>query len=329
MTVPIRFHTALTSAVLAFLSFPAAAADNLLLRVNDTMGTPGGPAVITLRTYASRPVGQGTICFVFRSFSRDGNRGASLPLIFKKSRVFSTENDVFDSVNVREVGGEMIIDVTFSSPSATVNSVDGPVAALYFDVAPDAVPGWVSNVSLDLSATSLFDPDGDPVVLETRGGEMAIRHPSAPVQVAAEADLPDIPGDPVTLSLQTNEPFRIATGQVVIRYSNRELLGQPTLRHDARFGSADIKLDGIPGMAVFNILASDVGFNELPGNIISVDLRQGVLFGDGYEPYVVLDPELTHLFDDQGNSINIAIENAVPALPSAAPAPQQNRSKQN
>ncbi len=302
------------------LAQTAARADDhgLLLRVQDAVGTPGGRAVITLRTYSTRPVGQGTICMRF-----DPTLGQVPPLSSLKGvKVFGQADDVVQSFTTSEQNGALIIDVEFASASASINTIDGPFAAFYFDVSPDAIVGQETDIEIDPGLTGLLDENGFPIPIELRGGELTIRDPAMPVEIAAEAHVGDFPHLPVTLSLQTNEPFAIGSGQVGIRYSSRELTGAHVLRSDPRFGRADIKMGGHAGLAVFNIVATDHAFNELPGNILSIDVMANPAFAFGTEPDIFLDPALTHLFDREGRYIPVSMEGAMYALPNAAPPPK-------
>ncbi|MFK8017769.1 MAG: hypothetical protein AB8G17_20265 [Gammaproteobacteria bacterium] len=298
---------------------------DLLLRVQDAVGAPGGQTVITLRTYSTRPVGQGTICMRF-----DPTLGQVPPLSSLKGvKVFGQADDVIQSFTTSEQNGALIIDVVFESASASINLVDGPFAAFYFDVAPDAPIGQEMEIRIDPGVTGLLDENGFPIPIELRSGELTIRDPALPVEIAAEAHLPDFPDMPVTLSLQTNEPFAIGSGQVGIRYSSRELTGEHILRSDPRFGRADIKMDGHAGLAIFNIVTTDHAFNELPGNILSIDVQPNPAFAFGQEPEIYLDPAFTHLFDREGRWIPVTIEDAVYALPNTvAPPKDEGRTKQ-
>lgn len=308
---------ALALVSIGLLAQAAAHDHELLLRVQDAVGAPGGQAVVTLRTYSTRPVGQGTICMRF-----DPAQGQVPPLsTLKGVKVFGQADDVVQSFSTSVQNGALIIDVEFASASASINTVDGPFAAFYFDVSPDALVGQETEIEIDPGVTGLLDENGFPIPIELRSGELTIRDPGMPVEIAAEAHIADFPGLPVTLSLQTNEPFAIGSGQVGIRYSSRELTGAHVLRSDPRFGHADIKMDGHAGLAVFNIVAADPTFNELPGNILSIDVLANPAFAFGEEPAIYLDPALTHLFDRDGRWIPVTIEDAVYALPNSAPPP--------
>ncbi len=325
MIITFTLRRALLIAFLIAATLPAHADDDeLVLRVQDAVAAPGGDAVISLRTYATRPVGQGTICLAMRDTS-----GGMPPLsAFKGAKVFGQAGDVVERFDVIEQNGAMIIDLMFSSASASINTVDGPMAALYFTVSPDAVPGSKIAVDLDLDQTTLSDENGLPIVLQQRGGELTIRHPSAPLEVAAEADLPDVVGDPVTVSFQSNEPFCIGSGQVAIRYGRRVLSGPAQLLEDPRFGLAKIKMDHDPGLVMFNVLESAPGFNDLPGNILSVLLEPAVNQPPDAELDIIIDPALTYLYDKDGSLLPIAIDNDVDRLPRTPPAEQPRRQHQ-
>lgn len=277
----------------------AAANPPLTLRVQDATARPGGQAALVLRTYQTRPVGQGTICLVVN----DPNGGPPPVASVSRVEVFSQSADVVDSVTVSQQGNAMVIDVSFASASASINTVDGPMAAVFFDVDPLTSPGTRMDLTVSLAETFLLDATGQPISIIPLPGELSVLDASEPFEVGADSHPPQAPGLPASLHFETEEAFEIATGQIALRYSSRGLPGEPVLRIDPRYGSAEVKLDGYPGLAILNILSSDSTFNQLPGAILAVDIIPAFAYSPDNPPQVRLDPALTFLFDKQGRQI--------------------------
>lgn len=280
--------------------------EHLVLRVQDATARPGGQAALVLRTYQTRPVGQGTICLVVS----DPN-GTAPPIdAVSRVEVFSQAADVIESINISEAGNALVIDVSFVSATASVNTIDGPMAAVFFDVPADALPGTEMSLSIEPAQSFLLDELGRPIPIEIRSGDLQVLHESQPVEVSADSHPPEAPGQPASLLFETEESFEIASGQIAWRYSSRELPGTPTLRLDPRYGSATLKLDGYPGLAIVNILSSDSDFNRLPGALIALQFQPRLAFDDAFRPSVRLDPALTVLFDKEGRVIPLRIDDA-------------------
>lgn len=301
-----RFVSSL--AMLVLMSKGVLAEQSLVLRVQDTTARPGGQAQVVMRTYQTRPVGQGTICF----FLRDQN-GAPPPIeTIRRVEIFSQAEDVIESINITESGDTLVLDVSFSSTSASINTVDGPMAAIFLDVSPQAVPGSQLSISIEPAQSFLLDENGQNIPLEIRSGDFSVVDASQPFEISAESEPPESPGQPVSLLFETEEAFEIATGQVALRYSSRELPGEPEILLDPRYGFAKIKLDGYPGLAILKIVSSDTDFNQLPGGIVRVNLMPAMAYDGDNRTHVRIDPALTFLYDKRGNVIPLVIHNPAP-----------------
>lgn len=295
----------MSAAVLMFLASTAAYAggDALLLRIQDAMGTPGGEAVISMRTYASRPVGQGQICFSVRNALRGGQSLGDI----KDFRVYGANDDVDQSIVVTRNVDNMTVMLQFSSPSASINAIDGPLAAIFLMVNPALPVDLEVAVELDLANTFMVDGNGLPIPIETRDGRFRMRHPAAPFAVSADSDQ-NLQGGPVRMSFQTTEPFDIGAGQVAIRYNSRMFPGGPRLIVDDRYGFVATKLDAHPGLAVFRIVAVDNTFNDLPGDILSFLVDPHAAMGGGIKGGVVIDEALTALWHPDGTLVPMSVE---------------------
>lgn len=278
--------------------------DALVIRAQKSVGVPGGDAVMSLRTYASRPVGQGQICFSLRN----AVRGTTFSLgEIKHFQVYALNDDVEQNMTVLRSAADTTVMLNFSSPSATINAQDGPLAAIFFTVDAGLAPGQEFAIELDLANTVLFDALGAGIPIETRDGRFTVRDPAMPLEVSADADQ-DVPGGPVRMSFQTSEPFDIGAGRVAIRYNNRLFPSPPQMHIDPRYGYVAAKFDARPGLAVFHIVAVNDTFNDLPGDILQFFVTPHPAMGAGMRGAVIVDPALTQLFAPDGSPIALDIE---------------------
>jgi hypothetical protein len=264
---------------------PPGVGEPLTLRISDAVAPPGGLAAIVLRTYSSRPVGQGQLDFaancrlaapVKDTPRREGSllcaaAGAGLAPYFVGHLVFSSNGDVQSIVDLPPGDPDAML-LRFLSPSGSVNDLDGPLAALFFRLPADAVPGTVIDLALDAAGTVLIDDDGDPVAIDIEPGFLLVRAHGAPRLVAADGDKID-PGETAELALETFEPFALAGGHVVLRYDPSIAAGPPAVRFDRRYGRAAFTADvATPGTIVVDFEAPDGSLNRVPGGFIQIAL---------------------------------------------------------
>ena len=234
---PSRFvllFAGLAASGLLLVASPAVRAQEepLTLRINDGEAIPGGIAAVVFRTYSSRGIGQGQMCFGSQRQGPEGQEaGGGLFTELLGVRVFSANGDArfrarFDPVTQQA-------DVQFGSLTAGINEVDGPLAVLYFRVSPSVQPDDRYDISLVPSDTFLRDGDGLPIPVSIRSGRLDIRFPGAPYETGAAAE-DTVPGQVAFLGFETNEPFRIGAGQVVleltsmaVRASVRSITSEP------------------------------------------------------------------------------------------------------
>lgn len=323
MTISLRSLTlALLGLLLSGLAAAPAAAgevDPLTLRVSDAVAAPGGLAAIVIRTYSSRPVGQGQLDFVatrrfaaatgseatgFRGWAARSSRqgrvararlgdGPLAPYLINHW-VFSSNGDVQSSVFVPKDDPAALV-LSFLSPSASVNDLDGPLAVLFLAVPREAEPGTVYDVGLDLADTHLVDGDGDPVPIEIEPGFLLVRAHEDPRLVLADGDKVD-PGETAELGVETLEPFALAAAHVVLHYDPAIADGPPQVRFDRRYGRAELTADvSTPGTIVVD-LASPVGaLNRIPGGFIQVLLPTSPAAPRGSSSPLAIDRERSWL----------------------------------
>lgn len=288
---------------------PLAADERLTLRVNDTDARPGDLAAVVVRTYASRPVDQGQVCF--RSFGLSADSGlagaGSEPILtLEDVEVFAAAGDVTLSwVEDTSVSPPNIL-LSFASPSSTINSEDGPLAVLFFRVSASAPIDARISIDIDLEETALIDPQGLPIDIRPRPGDVRIREPLSRVSLEAEGDHVDA-GEPLVIGAETKEWLPLSSGQVT-------LLLPPQLRDlprsidiDPRNGAAVWSVDEpSPGRLVVSFSSPDDSLNRVPGSFLRVSLdTAGATPGSST---VVIDPTATFMLDASGDSRPLDIE---------------------
>ncbi len=295
--------------------------DALKLRVNDAIGTPGGIVAIVLRTYAARPIRQGQISVRVR-----GGRPAAIanrlsgpaveeltqpsqPLTFLSAVVYSTRSD--SNTQATPTGGtdSQAVKVQFSSPSATVNASDGPLAVLRFRLNRAVTPGQRYTIEVDPALTSLVDGGGQAINFEPINAVLTVRAPASPFAVEAEGDEVE-PGETAELGVQTSEPFPISSGKVTLRYNPAVAAGPPVVRIDPRYGKANFTVTRPRrGVLVVDFRSPNNTLNTVPGTIIAVDLPTKVSVALGTETAVTLNPAGTWLKSAKGRKLKLKIEN--------------------
>lgn len=289
----------------------------LKLRVNDAIGKPGGTVAIVLRTYAARPIRQGQISVrVRRGRPAKALEGLTVealtqpvrPLTFQRAVVYSTRSDSSTQATPTGAPESQAVNVKFSSPSATVNASDGPLAVLFFQLHPSVTPGQVYTIEVDPAITSLVDGGGKPIVFEPINAVLTVRAPSAPLAVEAEGDEVE-PGETAELGVQTSEPFRVSSGRVTLRYNAAVASGQPAVRIDPRYGNSTFTVDrSKPGVLVVDFRSPDNSLNTVPGTIVAVDLPTRASAAIGTGSAVTLDPAGTWLKSVKGRKLKLKLE---------------------
>ncbi|HKH48251.1 MAG TPA: hypothetical protein VKM72_26630 [Thermoanaerobaculia bacterium] len=296
----------------------------LKLRANDAVGKPGGIVAIVLRTYAARPIRQGQISVrvgkgrpaaianapnVLTGPTVEALTQPLQPLTFLSAVVYSTRGDSATQANPVGAAGSQAVNVQFSSPSATVNASDGPLAVLRFRLHPAVTPGQEFTIEVDPALTSLVDSGGQAIQIEPINAVLTVRAPSAPFAVESEGD--DLePGETAELGLQTFEPFRVSSGKVTLRYNPAIAAGPPVVRMDPRYGKATFTVTRPRrGVLVVDFQSPDKTLNNVPGTIVAVSLPTRASTAIGTESPVTLDAAGTWLKNPKGQKYKLTIEN--------------------
>lgn len=287
-------------ACIALAPAPAVAQEDLTLRVRKTEGRPGGPIALTLRTYSSKQVGQGQLCFRFTSRApqgESGSREAANP--FERVLGAVVFSDAGDARSVLSTEGGALV-LRFGSETASINQTDGPLAGIYFLLSPDATPGTRFDVVLDAADTFLLDENGEPIPISPEAGEIRVLEPGDLFDVSAAAE-DTLPGTVALLSMQTSEIERLSEGQVALRYDPEWTAGPPTVTIDPRYGDAVLDADvSEPGLVLVTFESPDGSLNRLPGDVVSVEVPSRADVPPGSRYTIALDPSLTFLVDRDG-----------------------------
>lgn len=321
-----RFRTALAVAALALsalASQPAAAADKLTLRVNDARGGPGDLVAVVVRTYASRPIGQGQICIGARRAGRTraastvgsvaepaaaGSPFASL----EKVEVFSARQDATFQVSF---DGEEA-DVTFRSPSGSINAVDGPLAVFHFRLSNSVQEGEVYELALDVEDTFVIaGGSGQRLEIEPKPGELEIREDDG--GGGEEEDSVELGvtggrvrrGKTARVQLATRDAVALSSGRIALRYDPKIVAGKPWVRIDPRYGKATVLVNtDSPGLVIIDFQSPDKSFNRAPGELFEVRMVISRQAPRG-RTAVTVDPGLSFLRDASGDSLDLEIRN--------------------
>lgn len=290
------------------VSSGATAAEPLTVRVNDTTGVPGGPVAIVLRTYASRPIGQGQICIE----TQPAQPETEAPIqTATAATVFSTIPDVTSWMTADVNAQPQTVAVQFASPSMTVNASDGPLAVFFVSLSPDLVPGTQYEIVLDVQNTHFIDENGQPIQIVPRHGILTVRSPSAPFVVEANAEDAS-PGADALISFQTEEIFGIASGHVGFAYDPAIAVGPPVVTMDPRHGAAVFSADvDTPGTVLVDFSSPDGTLNSIPGDLIEVRIPTSPAIPVGTQSPVSLIVGATSLFDQAGKPLPIGTEGDV------------------
>lgn len=319
-----RCRTALAVAVLALSSLasqPAQAAEKLTLRVNDARGGPGDLVAVVVRTYASRPIGQGQICIGARRAGRTraastvglaaepaaaGSPFASL----ERVEVFSARQDaIFQS----SFDGEEA-ELSFRSPTGSINAVDGPLAVFHFRLSNSVQPGEVYEIALETADTVIIDGSGKRLETESKPGELEIREEDGGGEEEDSIEL-GVTGGRVRrgktarVKLATRDAVALSSGRIALRYDPRIVAGKPWVRIDPRYGKVTVvAVTDTPGLVLIDFQSPDRSFNGVPGDLFEVRMAISRQAPRG-RTAVTVDPGLSSLRDDDGDLLDLEIRN--------------------
>jgi hypothetical protein len=280
------------------------AEEELTLRINDAIVRPGGVAAAVIRTYRSRGVGSGQVCFAVRQQVLSAD--VSAPTVtYLGAEVFNPEDDVITRIQ-REPDE---LTLRFLARPPTINSVDGPLAVIYFRVT-GVLPDQEFEMSTMLDSF-LIGADGAPIPLDLREGRLKVAEPGERFEIGAGAE-DVIPGDVALLSIQTKELRLLASGTLALRFDPSIAAGAPTVRMDERRGTVTFDASAsnpAQGLMVVNFESSNRDYNRVPGDIFEVMLPTRADIAPGTTSLVRPDQALTVVVDAAGRVLPLAFEN--------------------
>lgn len=278
----------------------------LTLRVNDTEVHPGGIAAAVLRTYRSRGVGSGQVCFaVNRRLAADTEAGAAT-FTWLAAQVFNPEGDV----RTRLIIEPDEATIRFVAPEPTINSVDGPLAVIYF-----RVEGVVPDQEFEMAPMGdsfLIGTDGEQIPLEIRPGRLRIADPDDNLELSAAAE-DTVPGEVALLSIQTSMLRLLSNGTFALRYDPSIASGPPTIRMDPRHGTIQFDASASRpdlGLMVAQFASPGDNYNRVPGDVFEVLLPTRADIAPGTRSLVMPVPSLTTLVDASGRPLVLDYEAA-------------------
>lgn len=310
---------------LLFLAAPreAAAENRLKLRVNDAEGMPGERVAIVLRTYSSRPIGQGQISFRAR---RRAQRARSNAVWDKASTSAAAEQSPFarlEEVQVFSAGQDARFEIRFDpersvltlhSPSRTINASDGPLAILYYRLADWVQPGEEYEIGVEVENTTLYDERGRLIPIESRPGTLEIG--SGGNENEGDYEIKAVgaqvrPGKVAFLGVETETPLALSSGRIVFRYDPSIARRKPKVQINPRYGNVRFTADTkTPGMVIVTFQSPDASFNRVPGKIVEVLLRVWAGAPRGTRSRVTIDPVLSYLVDARGRTVELETDSA-------------------
>lgn len=158
----------------------------LKVRVNDAIAKPGGAVTLVLGTYAPHPISQGQVCLRVRwktpprpAQAAGMSQSTRLrPLTdFQGSEAFSPADDAVSETTLQQVGTEQVVMIQFSSESGTINSQEGPLAAMEFRLSDLVSVADTVSVTIDLNNSFVLDNEGELLAVLPRDGVIKVRPP--------------------------------------------------------------------------------------------------------------------------------------------------------
>jgi hypothetical protein len=305
--------TALVLALLALIPESASASKSLTLRVNDARGGPGDLVAVVVRTYASRPIGQGQLCIGARRTTRAASTAllaTDAPFVkLERAEVFSARSDARFSVSFDAQEATL----KFSSPTGSINAADGPLAVLYFRLSNAVTDGQVFKIFVDVSESTLFDGSGQRIDIESKPGRLEIRGGGGQGEdedLELEVSSGKIKAGKVArVMIGTGAPVALAGGRIALRYDPKLVSGRPWVRIDPRYGKATVVVDtDTPGLVTIVFQSPDRSLNRVPGDLFEIRLPTSRQAPRG-RTALTLDKSLTFLRDSDGGLLDLRLAN--------------------
>jgi hypothetical protein len=284
----------------------------LVIRVQDAIGAPGGPAAIVFRTYASRPIRRGRLATI--ASSQNALAGAELagepdPIAsYDGGQIFSAQGDVIDTFEFDETS--QTLDAEFESLSATINAEDGAFGVIFVTLAAGLTPGTDYDLAVDAGVSFLTNPSDNAIAIQPRPGRLRIRGAATGLEVDVEGG-PVQSGSGAVVEIGTKEPRDLASGRIVVAYDPAIALGLPVVTTDPRYGEALLTVTHPEsGRVQIDFTAPAQDFNRVPGSILVLTLPTvpGIPNGTDSPISVLTGPGQSALFGPGNVPVNVVWE---------------------
>ena len=288
----------------------------LKLRLNDSIGKPGGVVALVVRTYAARPLRQGHITVRVRrpttkalGLTTEDLTQPARPLTFLKCIVFSVRGDATSRSTTSNAADSQSVGIDFASATAGVNAADGPLAVIFMKLDPGVAPGSRYLIEIDPAATGLTDAAGAAVATTPIQGTLTVRAASSPYALEAEGD--DVsPGATAELGVETREPFAVYAGRITLRWSPSIQRAAPSVVMDPRYGKGKLVVErSEPGLLTVSFSSPAGLINSVPGRILGVSLPTSAASVIGTSVALTVDPKASYLLDKKNRKLPLRIEN--------------------
>lgn len=292
------------AAAIALLATPPAAAQAgvMGLVLDETRVREGATeATVVVRTTAARTLASGALAIELRD--KDGLPGGPyselLGVEVLSGAGDAVANATYDPATFRT-------EVTFSSPSGTVNETFGPMVLIHYALDPTLANDRRFILRLDPNGLDLTAADGQPVFFFTEKGRLRIDDFDADVDLEAEADHA-VPGFPAVLGVKTEILGELVSGTVELLFDPTVADGPVTASIHPAYGAAviDAVSEPEPGRVLVTFHATGGDLNtRIPGPFlaISVPTRSDVPVGSHYD--VILGPG-TSVVDGNGRLVEV------------------------
>lgn len=259
---------------------------------------PGRPFVLSVRTCQPRGISEGEIllCRPERPMST-----------VVESTSFSREDDVtisFLPCANNELG------IQFESPSASLNTWHGPMFAFLMDPEIELEVGESLPITIDSESTYLLDDAGEEARFDVIPGTMTVCAEDDPFVLGIEPSQ-ESSSHRMTAAISTYELVRLSRADLVVHYDAVSISKvRKPLIWDLN-GDLLIEVDdGEPGILRITLESPSGTLNKLPGPMVELDfsLDPGVESGT---TALVLDPAETHVYDSDGNPLELEFRNGL------------------
>ena len=288
--------------------------DDLWLRIEDARGVAGGNVVVVLRTEYAFALGSGRL--VLDASLTDGTGGAGTPFSScGNAVVFSGSNDVVLSNQSFDAGTQRF-SVDFESPSGTVNTVPGVVAAVLCELAATAVADdrFALDFVFGTGGTALADATGVALPVDPRGGELRVRDA---LDFSLDAEDTEVkPGAAAQIEIESETTFAIESGAVDLEIDPALVAGTPSVRTVPNHGAVTIdseSWDAGTGRFRFTFSSAGAELNaQVPGAlfVVSVPTVADDALLDQTTPLTLIAAD-TFLVGPGASAISIELEDGV------------------